>query len=801
MTGQTISHYKILEKLGEGGMGVVYKADDLKLKRTVALKFLPHHLTANSVEQARFLQEAQAASGLNHPHVCTIYDIAEEGGQQFIVMEYVDGTTLRQKIAGPASQGHPAIDVKDTVNYAVQIGEALQEAHGKGIVHRDIKADNIMVNSRNQVKVMDFGLAKLKGSMKLTRTSSTIGTLGYMAPEQIRGGEVDVRSDIFSFGIVIYEMLTGRLPFRGEHEAAMMYAILNEQPEPMEKYRPEISSELGRIVNRAMEKDPEDRYQSAADIVSELRRFQKQSTRVERPPTTGVAAPGSKSPAPPIQASEASPKRRQLIVSGSVLGILALGAVVYFMFIPKAQPEKTRIDSIAVLPFTNVGADPNTEYLSDGISENIINALSRLQKLRVIPRSTVFHYKGKEADPQTVGNELKVRAVLTGRVVQRGDNLNIQAELVDIQSQSQLWGEQYNRKVADLLSVQDEISRDIAAKLQLQLSGEEEKKLTRRPTENPEAYQLYLKGRFYWSKRSAGDIQKGIEFFQQAIDKDPTYALAYAGLADCYAVLPQYSGLPSTEIVPRAREAAQKALKIDSTLADAHNTLAFVLEELDWDFTASEAEYKRAIELNPDYPTAHHWYSILLAQLVRNDEAIGEAERAYQLDPLSVIINNLRAVTWYWKGEYDRADKLQRKTLELDSTSGVGHLTMGHIDLQRHMVPEALAEYEKAVRIFGRRVEPLAGLGYAYAVDGQRSKAMDVIGELKQLGEKGFDPTVPIAVVNLGLGQKEECFAWLEKAYQARSGWILTLQTDRRFDSIRGDPRFASLVKRVGLTR
>src|SRR6267143_1701119 len=532
MINQTVSHYKILEKLGEGGMGVVYKADDLKLKRTVALKFLPHHLTANSTEQARFLQEAQAASGLNHPHVCTIYDIAEEGGQQFIVMEYVDGETLRQRIASLASQGNAPMDLKDAVNYAVQIGEALQEAHGKGIVHRDIKSDNIMVNSRNQVKVMDFGLAKLKGSMKLTRTSSTIGTLGYMAPEQIRGGEVDVRSDIFSFGIVLYEMLTGRLPFRGEHEAAMMYAILNE-----------------------------------------------------------------------------------------------------------------------------------------------------------------------EADPLKVGSELNVRAVLTGRVVQRGENLNIQAELVDIQSQSQLWGEQYNRKIADLLSLQDEISRDIAAKLQLQLSGEEEKKLTRRPTENPEAYQLYLKGRFYWGKRSAGDIQKGIEFFQQAIDKDPTYALAYAGLADCYAVLPQYSGLPSKEIIPRAREAALKALKIDSALADAHNTLAFVHEELVSDFPAAEAEYKRAIELNPDSPTAHHWYSIMLAHQGRLKEAMGEAERAYQLDPLSLIINNLRAIVYFWSGDYDRAEELQRKTLELDSTIAIAHNSMGNIYLAKHMVPEALLEFEKAVRI------------------------------------------------------------------------------------------------------
>jgi len=522
-----------------------------------------------------------------------------------------------------------------------------------------------------------------------------------------------------------------------------------------------------------------------------------------RPTSSAISTPETikETSAPPVRAGEAAPKRTRLIVSGSILGILALGAVVYFMLIPKAQPERTRIDSIAVLPFTNVGADPNTEYLSDGIAENIINALSRLQKVRVIPRSTVFHYKGKEADPQKVGNELKVRAVLTGRVVQRGDNLNIQAELVDIQSQSQLWGEQYNRKMADLLSVQDEISRDIASKLQLQLSGEEEKKLTTRPTENAEAYQLYLKGRFYWGKRSAADIQKGIEFFQQAIGKDPTYALAYAGLADCYAVLPQYSGLPATGIIPHAKEAALKALRIDSTLADAHNTLAFVQEDLDWNFAAAEAEYKRAIELNPDYPTAHHWYAILLAHLGRHEEAIREAERAYQLDPLSMIINNLRAIVYFWSGDYDHAEQLQRKTLELDSTVAIAHLTMGQIDLAKHRLPEALVEYEKAVRISGRRIEPLGALGYGYAVAGQKSRALDIIKELRQLDTQGYDPAFLIAVVYLGLGQKDESFTWLEKSYQAHSWWLLLLTVDHRFDSIHDDPRYASLVKRIRQAR
>jgi serine/threonine protein kinase len=435
MIGTTISHYEILDKLGEGGMGVVYKAHDTKLDRLVAMKFLPHHLTLNEAEQARFLQEARAASALNHPNVCTIYDIKEENNQQFIVMEFVDGTTMKQKV--------PIRKLQDALTFAVQIGEALREAHGKGIVHRDIKCENIMVNSKNHVKVMDFGLAKLKGSLKQTKTSSTAGTLAYMAPEQIQGGEVDARSDIFSFGVVLFEMITGHMPFRGEHEAAMMYSILNEEPETVLMGRPDSPPDIDRIIHRALEKDPEDRYQHIDDAVSELRKVQKQTTRVTHP--SGATSPET-TPTGRVSAGAGSPlhaksRTRRLAALATFLVLLAAGAIGYVTLFVKHQS----IDSIAVLPFENAGAEPNSEYLGDGIAESLINTLSRLSNLSVMSSSAVSHFKGKDIDPQKAGKDLGVKAVLRGRVTQRGDNLQISAELVDVSNNTHIWGQQYTR--------------------------------------------------------------------------------------------------------------------------------------------------------------------------------------------------------------------------------------------------------------------------------------------------------------------------------------------------------------------
>lgn len=802
MINQTISHYKILEKLGEGGMGIVYKAQDTKLDRIVALKFLPHHISGNEAENSRFLQEAKAAATLNHPHVCTIYGIDEyegpapTGKEQFIEMEYVDGETLRRKI--------PLAKTEDALRYAVQIGEALQEAHAKGIVHRDVKCENIMVNAKNQIKVMDFGLAKLKGSMKLTKTSSTVGTLAYMAPEQIQGGEVDARSDIFSFGIVLFEMLTGKTPFRGEHDAAMMYSIVNEAPETVGKYVPEVSAEIERIVQRALEKDPDDRYQTAADMVSEIRRVQKQSTKVTR--TIRQQVPAAVPQAPEVSVSNAAfpaihPRRsrKTVVMIGSMAAFLiSLALIGYVIFF---RPAKT-IDSLAVLPFVNAGADPNTEYLSDGITESLINGLSQLSNLTVMSRSSVFHYKGKDIDPQKAGKELGVKAILTGRVAQRGDDLLISAELVDVANNSHIWGEQYNKKVSDILAIQEEISKEISGKLSLKLAGEDEKKLANRPTENTEAYQLYLKGRFHWNKRKADDLQKAIEYYNQAIEKDPNYALAYAGLASTYTLLPEYAGAPTREAIPKAKEAAQKASELDPSLAEPHAVLGLAGIIDGWDWKGAEKEFQRAIQLNPNYPTVHHWFSICLRQQGKFEPSLAEITRAQQLDPLSPVININVAETFRLLHRDDEAMEQLQKNLEIDANFPGTHGDLGLMYLKQGNFDAAIKEAQKVREIVGpENPVGIAELGFVLARAGRREDAVKMLDKLLELSKQGNHWTIQIASIYTGLGEKDNAFKWLDKGYEERSALLCNLKIAPVWDNLHSDPRFTVLLNKIGLAQ
>jgi serine/threonine-protein kinase len=801
MIGQSISHYKILEKLGEGGMGVVYKAQDTKLDRLVAMKFLPHHLAANEAEKARFLQEAKAASALNHPNVCTIYDIKEEDDKQFIVMEFVDGATLKNKI--------PIQKVQDALTYALQIGEALHEAHGKGIVHRDIKCENIMVNAKNQIKVMDFGLAKLKGSLKLTKTSSTIGTLAYMAPEQIQGGEVDARSDIFSFGVVVFEMLTGHMPFRGEHEAAMLYSIINEEPESVQKSRQDVSAEIDRIIRRALEKDPEDRYQHIDDMVSELRRVQKQSTRVSR--TTLMEIPGPRTSETiritdnidptelvPTTAGQTARKTRVVVVSGTVLVILVAAVIGYFAFFGRHQS----IDSIAVLPFANVGADPNTEYLSDGVTESLINTLSQLSNLTVMSRSSVFHYKGKDFDPQKAGTELGVKAVLVGRVTQRGDNLQISTELVNVSNNTHIWGQQYNRKLSDILAVQDEISKEISQQLSLKLVGEDEKKLAKHSTENTEAYQLYLKGRFYWNKRKAAELQKAVDYFNQALEKDPQFALAYAGLASAYAILPEYSGLPAMDIDPKAEAAASKALEFDATLAEPHAVLGLIKFSHQWNWDGAERELKRAIELNPNYPTAYHWYSISLRLQGKLEESLTEIKRAQQLDPLSLVISlNVAEVLLYMRKD-DLAIEQLKKTLELDPNFPGAHTALGSAYAEQGNYTDAIRELQTVRQIVGPNDPTALGiLGFVYAKAGRKNDANEMLKKMMEFTKRGYALAVPVATVYVGLGDNDKVFEWLQKGYDEQNVGTGYLKISPVWNNVRSDPRFTALLSKIGLQK
>ncbi|MFN0159257.1 MAG: protein kinase domain-containing protein [Bacteroidota bacterium] len=795
MIGQTISHYKILEKLGEGGMGIVYKAQDTKLDRIVALKFLPPRLSASEQDKSRFMQEAKAAAMLNHPNICTIHAIEESDGQQFIVMEYVDGNTLRDVI-GAHRDAHLRVD--DAISYAIQIGEALQEAHSKGIVHRDIKSENIMVNSKKQIKVMDFGLARLKGSMKLTRTSSTLGTLAYMAPEQLQGAEVDARSDIFAFGVVLFETLTGKLPFRGEHEAAIMYSIVNEECDTVQKHRDDVSPELDRIIHRALEKDPNDRYQHIDDMTSELRKFLKQSSRITRPVPTEVAPLISKeryleSNSPLLQGQK-PPRTLYFVLAAAAILLIAFAAYMFFL------PRTETIDSLAVLPFVNVGGDPNTEYLSDGMTESIINSLTRIPGLRVIPRSTVFRFKGKDNDPQEIGTQLNVRAVLMGRIVQRDDNLNLQLDLIDVDRQSQVYGNQYQHRASEILAMQEEIVSDLLNQLGVTLSKQSQQTVTKRYTDNVDAYKLYLQGRYYWNKRRALEIQKAIECFNQALALDASYALAYVGLADCYALLEQYAGMPGKETYPKAVAAATRALEIDNTLAEAHTTLAFASFAM-WNWDKGEEEFKLSISLNPNYPTTYHWYSILLQSLSRHEEALRTIKRAQELDPLSPVIGINVGLAYYMEGQYERALQEMDAVLAIDSLFGPAYSRKSQVNAKLGRLNEAFAMASKAVEVSGRSSEAVSFLGYCYGLLGKRDEALKIAKELEERYAIKTSTGYYVARVYVGLDDRESIFKWLNLDMENHAGTMIWLNQDRELEPYRSDPRFIDILEKIGMKK
>ncbi len=827
MIGKTVIHYKILEKLGEGGMGVVYKAQDTKLDRLVALKFLPHHITVDETERARFFQEARSAAVLNHPNICTVYGIHEEGEQPFIEMEFVDGTTLREKLATPS------LRLETVITYATQIGDALQEAHSKGIVHRDIKADNIMVNSKNQVKVMDFGLAKIKGSLKLTRTSSTVGTLGYMAPEQIQGGDVDARSDLFAFGAVLFEMLAGRLPFRGDHEAAMMYSILNEDPEPLQKYRTDASEDLQRIITRALEKDPEDRYQSAADMVSELRHLQKKTSRISK--TIPVASSVSAEQVPSSVEMPPLPmiSRRTLYVGASIAILLVGMALSYVLF---RGPSGADRKSIAVLPFKNMNSDEDSEFFSDGITEDIINQLSKIRDLRVMSRLAVMRYKKSEKTSREIGKELNVGTILTGTVRRQGDQLRISAALIDASNEQQIWGDVYEKTMTQVFEIQNAVARQIASTLKTNLSPDEARNVSKQQTGNIEAYTYYLKGREYYYRYHKEDNENAIKLFKKALEFDPNYALAYAGLGDTYGQRVQRFGFQSAW-VDSSIAAGKKSIDLDPALAEGYKALALGYQQLGKLGLALE-NYRKAVDLNPNYYPAVANIGAAYEMVGRPDEALPWAKKANAINPTNSVIMSMVGSIYLDLGEDAQARTYLNRSLELQPDLTNAHWSLaslefleGHTEraITRSMnllksVPDEPAsillaatvyffakDFTQAQQYFEKELAmtaPESGsynqLAYIYArlgrtKDSRKMLELNIEETLKWLarGDEGPNSRMGLAISYKLRGDDAEAYKWVHESI--RAGWTdyRMVPFDPLFDSFRSDKEFNEIVDGV----
>src|SRR5580693_6014311 len=790
MIGQTISHYRIVEQLGAGGMGVVFKAQDNRLERAVALKFLPENLARQPQALERFRREARAASALNHPGICTIYDVGEQDGRAFIAMEFIDGETLRGHIHGKP------LPLDEQLDLGIQIAEALDAAHAEGIIHRDIKPANIFVTKRGRAKVLDFGLAKLipKGiataaadSPAAPSDSTSVlgiisGTPSYMSPEQVRGDVLDARTDIFSLGLVLYEMATGTQAFRGGTGGAIIEAVLTRPPASVCSINPHVPPRLETIIDKALRKDRGQRYQHASDILADLQRLKRASDSgsVDREPDT-QSVPAS--PGDPLSSASNPGSRASTQPSGSF----------------RAPRVSKMISSLAVLPFENVSRDPENDYLSDGITSSLINNLATVPKLRVMARSTVFRYKGREIDPQAIGRELHVRAVLTGRMMQSGGSLRIDTELVDVATGSQIWGAQFDRKPGDIFTIQDEISHEISGKLRLQLTRAEKKRLIRRHTEDPEAYRLYLQGRHHWNRWTEEGFYKAIGYFHQATQKDPSYALGYAGVADSYVLLGWNSYLPPKDAFPKARAAAMSALEIAPDLGEAHTDLATVLWLHDWQWPQAQKEFQRSLELNPCYPTANHYYAECLMTMGRNAEALTRMKKSLELDPLSLIINVAIGWAHYHARQYDEAVAQLLRTVEVDPNYPMTYWILGLIYRKTARYDLAISAGEKGVSLSGGSPLMRTALAQTFAVAGAPEKAIQIVDELNELAKQRYVAPHFFAGIYVGLGEHDRAIEYLEKSCAEHCHWLIYLHIDPSMDDLRNDPRFQDLLRRVGL--
>jgi eukaryotic-like serine/threonine-protein kinase len=833
-----IAHYRILHRLGKGGMGEVFLGEDTKQhNRKVALKVLPAELTQDESRLRRFKQEARAVLALNHPNILTIFEIGETDSTYYIATEFIEGDTLRQYI------WQNQIKTDEAIGIALQVAMALEAAHAAGIVHRDIKPENIMLRMdrfvRDRlVKVLDFGLAKLverdalsdpeAKTMTISNTNpgSILGTSGYMSPEQAQGNEIDTRTDIFSLGVVLYEMVAGRAPFTGPTDSHVRVSLIDHDPLPLSHYTPEVPRQLERIVSKALAKDRNKRYQTVTDLKIDLERLREELivsgshpryeadlTEGRRTQITGVAPVATalrsrvgetQVDSAPVVVSGERPgtigrRKTAVMVLGGLLLVLAAAAI----YVRYSRPP---INSVAILPFVNDSNEPNVEYLSDGITESIINSLSQLPNLKVMSRNAVFRFKGRHLDPMEVGHSLQVGAVLMGRLVKRDDRLVIKTELIDVSDGSQLWGAEYDNSLSDILSVQDEISRTISEKLRFRLTGQDEEKLSKRYTKDAEAYELYLKGRYFWNKRGEAGLRNGIKHFKAAQERDPAYALAYSGLADSYALLCDIGVVAPVDDMPLAKAAAQKSVDIDPLLAEGYTSRAFVKLAYDWDWQGAETDFRKALELNPKYPTAHQWYASYLVQMGKFDRARQEIEQAQQLDPLSPIISSNAGLYSYFEHRYDDAITQYQRTLEIDPGFWVAHHYLGLAYAKKGSYEEAIRQLRGLLESPGdgplkdgaveNDPEVAASLGFIYASAGKRGEAEAILERLKSLSERRYVSGLYLAIIYAGLKDRDRALEYLNQAYESRHPGLVLIRVDPIFDDLRSDDRFKQLVKR-----
>ena len=797
MIGKTISHYRVTAKLGAGGMGEVYLAHDERLEREVALKVLPARMLTDEAARKRFRKEALALSKLNHPNIATIYDFDTQDGVDFLVMEYVEGTTLSEKLSGHS------LPEKDVARLGGQVADALEEAHEHGVIHRDLKPSNVMVTPKGQAKVLDFGLAKLVQHVSETAVTESLtegprgaGTLPYMAPEQLRGEEADARTDLYALGALLYEMATGERPFREDIATRLIDAILHQAPTTPRAINARVPPELERIILKCLEKNPGNRYQSAKDIEVDLRRL-----------TTSTSAPAVRVAAP------ARMTRRKAALAAGIGLVMLAGVLIVWNKGTIGEwlgggVSTAPIESIAVLPLDNLMGDSEQEYFVDAMTDALTSELGKIGALRVISRTSAQQIKKRMEETgeslQEIARELNLDAVVEGSVLRSGERVRVTAQLIHAATDRHLWSESYERDLTNVLRLQSEVARAIADKINVTVTSEERVRLALARTVNPEAHEAYLKGMYLYDKHTREDNPRAIEFAQQAIEIDPGYAPAYALLSSSYLEFGSFVGIPAipaSEARAKALAAAMKALDIDDTLAEAHVALGLILDFEHWDWAGAEREFKRAIELNPNSARAHAEYANYLGYVTVKDPdaAIREAKRAQELDPLSFWGNATVGLLYANAGKYVKASEEFQKSLKMYPHSGTLHWLIGIAHRRIGRYDEAIAEFEKAITLLPGNTDLVGALGHAYAAAGKRYEALKILDELKQLSKRGHVQPTTVSKVYAGLGQKDQAFEWLEKAYEEHERELVYIKINSAWVSLRSDPRYHDLLRRMNL--